>query len=1057
MNPETTVTQEQEFVLRRTAESFPDWVIGVPVVFAFLVLLLVALFRRERGWAGLLWGFVGVAVGSAAYVALALVLKPQFSWFVVLVPILLVALVYAGFMYYKDAQSINPYWAAFLGLLRCTVYAILAFVFLLPGCQTYDTSETHAKVLLLFDVSDSMRTIDDIPSIGQDPATLPSRQDKVIHFLSNRAGKGGQPRAAFLDRLLHKTPANLYRFGVLADDLDVRKLEDGKVLTAEELKDWLKPDRKKIVVPEKLPPEEQAKLRAKLNDLYEGLTGGTNVGGSALQVAKQEAGSFLQAIILFSDGQSNVGSDEAVKEFLARVGNPKRKVQVYTVGVGEYRQPVSIKVEDLQVPETARPDDKFPVRVPVVGSGLQDKEFDVWLDLVRVKDKDAKPVQEQKITLGPKKGKFKGGGDFPSDQVEFEIDLQELKKVKAESDEGGVLEGTWQFTARVPRAEREAFAKKEHESDPPAQVLVQKRKLRVLLFAGGPSREYQFLRTLLYREVQEKRAELSVYLQTGKEDEVDQDVEKDRLLTHFPDRRGPDSPTDKYSSLNEYDVVIAVDPDWTALETKQLKLLEEWVGQDAGGVVFVAGPVHTFHLARPGGVDISPLMTIFPVTLKDSRLHGLGIGHDASRPYLLNFSKAAKLFDFLKLEDEGDSPLAGWQKFFWRDEAPEGGKDARPVRGVFNYYPVEKVKPATTVVATFAGPAHSRINDGKDEQPFMAMMRYGSGKTFYLGSPETWRLRMASEGYHQRFWVKLTRFMAAGSTPQKRYGEIYLAQNATVGTISFEARLKGSNLQPLPRDARPGGTIKRPADFDPKLDVETPEKFELRPKNLTGEWGGVFVGSVKIKTPGEYEFRVPVPNTSETITRRLVVRKPNLELDNVRHNHAALYQLASDARDVLNRLDAETRREIERLLQPPAGEDVKLSGEGAGRLFFTLSNADAITRCLQQVPPKKESVKGALNDLWDEGWGSGYQMSAYYLGMLVPAVVGLLALAILLFLGSYTGAIFAVVATVVVVLGVFVLGDPDWVYLPLDMSFVLAVVVGLLSVEWLTRKLLKLA
>jgi len=34
---------------------------------------------------------------------------------------------------------------------------------------------------------------------------------------------------------------------------------------------------------------------------------------------------------------------------------------------------------------------------------------------------------------------------------------------------------------------------------------------------------------------------------------------------------------------------------------------------------------------------------------------------------------------------------------------------------------------------------------------------------------------------------------------------------------------------------------------------------------------------------------------------------------------------------------------------------------------------------------------------------------------------------------------------------------PPWANVPLDMSFVLAVVVTLLSIEWLTRKLLKLA
>src|SRR5438132_541492 len=83
-------------------------------------------------------------------------------------------------------------------LLRRTVYAILAFVFLLPGCQTYETTETKSEVVFLFDVSGSMNSVDDLPEVGQDPATLPTRQDKVIKLLSGQA--------AFMQKVLQKTP-----------------------------------------------------------------------------------------------------------------------------------------------------------------------------------------------------------------------------------------------------------------------------------------------------------------------------------------------------------------------------------------------------------------------------------------------------------------------------------------------------------------------------------------------------------------------------------------------------------------------------------------------------------------------------------------------------------------------------------------------------------------------------------------------------------------------------------------------------------------------------------
>ena len=113
------------------------------------------------------------------------------------------------------------------------------------------------------------------------------------------------------------------------------------------------------------------------------------------------------------------------------------------------------------------------------------------------------------------------------------------------------------------------------------------------------------------------------------------------------------------------------------------------------------------------------------------------------------------------------------------------------------------------------------------------------------------------------------------------------------------------------------------------------------------------------------------------------------------------------------------------------------------------------------VPPHKESTKGSLVDLWDQGFKTGLEpVSSYYLAMLIPGAVGLLGAFILLFLRQYWGAAgFLALALLIIgcVAAVGFFGDFDWVELPIDISFVLATVVVLLSIEWLTRKLLKLA
>ncbi len=70
----------------------------------------------------------------------------------------------------------------------------------------------------------------------------------------------------------------------------------------------------------------------------------------------------------------------------------------------------------------------------------------------------------------------------------------------------------------------------------------------MLTIAGGPTREYQFVRNLLFRDAS---IELDTWLQTGKPG-MSQDA--DRLLDEFPATA---------EALFEYDAIICFDPDWT--------------------------------------------------------------------------------------------------------------------------------------------------------------------------------------------------------------------------------------------------------------------------------------------------------------------------------------------------------------------------------------------------------------------------------------------------------------------------------------------------------------
>ena len=84
------------------------------------------------------------------------------AWLAVLIPVLVLGVVYVGWMYRRDARAVGWAWAVFLGTLRAAVYLLIAGVFLLPALQTWEKTEAYSRVLLLLDLSGSMNSIDAI-------------------------------------------------------------------------------------------------------------------------------------------------------------------------------------------------------------------------------------------------------------------------------------------------------------------------------------------------------------------------------------------------------------------------------------------------------------------------------------------------------------------------------------------------------------------------------------------------------------------------------------------------------------------------------------------------------------------------------------------------------------------------------------------------------------------------------------------------------------------------------------------------------------------------------
>jgi hypothetical protein len=492
---------------------------------------------------------------------------------------------------------------------------------------------------------------------------------------------------------------------------------------------------------------------------------------------------------------------------------------------------------------------------------------------------------------------------------------------------------------------------------------------------------------------------VSIYIQNARP-EVVQDVPEERMLKDFPNHiADPEDPNEKaeekYYNFLQYDVIVAFDPDWTKLSPEQLTSLEKWVDKFRGGLIFVGGPVNTVNVTRGDFREkVKPVIDLMPVVLDDNRIQSLD--RSTADPWRLKFPGATAEMEFLKLDEEaGDKDvLAGWEEYFVGKH--DGGREAAMRRGFYDFYPIRDVKTSATVIATFTDP-RARMKDGR-EQPYLVAMPYGAGQhnVVWVGSGEIWRLRQYREAFHERFWIKLLRYAGAGSqTGQKMRG--YIVPQPDIPSnkpFKVTAWISGKDLNPLAQSEKPKMVIK-PAQGDGKPVTVEMKAFPVAPGD---KWEGKFVGQVQLST-GQYNAEIAIPGTNDKIgPEKYTIVETNAETENPRPDFVELRRLASASREVLDRIPEEVRSQLEPELLRTNRTYVK-EGDADQRLFFDLKSAALIPDCMTRKPLPQLS-RGPVKDLWD--WG----FEAFGL----PKV-----------------------------------------------SLALLVIVGLFSVEWLTRKLLKLA
>lgn len=415
----------------------------------------------------------------------------------------------------------------------------------------------------------------------------------------------------------------------------------------------------------------------------------TRLGTALERLLADYASTPLAAIVLASDGGSNSGPDPLRAAAVAA----ERGIPIHTLGVGPLREPPNVGLRDLAAPERASVDDRFRVTATVSRSSMA-------------------TTQRQTVSLVLRRG---GPGGDVAYETELIIPAATEGKLAVTSGEvEGAEPGTYELIATLDPSGRDADPKDNRLVVP---IELVREPTRVLLAAGGPTRDYRFLRDQLFRD---ELFTCDVLLQSAT-GAVTQDA--DEVLSALPaDAEG----------WNAYDAFMAIDLDWTSVSDAELAALAEWVSGQGGGVVFAAGPVHTPVAVRSGMAR--ELRTLLPVTLRDDPL-AFSASIEARRdPQVVRPTPSGEGVDFLSPPSETD-----WSDF----------------EGFYASLLPADVKPGTTVLA--------RLGDlAEQSPPLVAEQFYGAGRVAYVAVSEVWRLRRVEPAWFQAWQVGLLRRVSQG-------------------------------------------------------------------------------------------------------------------------------------------------------------------------------------------------------------------------------------------------------------------------------------------------------
>ncbi|MDF1660319.1 MAG: VWA domain-containing protein [Planctomycetota bacterium] len=713
-----------------------------------------------------------------------------------------------------------------LFFLRAAIFLCCALILLNPIETTEDVKYRDAHTLVVIDKSCSME-VEDRYEEGDFTAALgevtgqsyfqlreASRLKRVQRALSNQ-------ELGFLKKLREKNEVRVFSF-----DSDFERISRLRQLDSE-AKKLTESDKKASIEELKKLINEGAAIEA-INSLKpDGLS--TSVGDSLNKIKRKLRGEKITSVILFSDGRQNAGSLDPIEE---STNFGRRRIPIYTVGVGDPREAKDLEVDNYQIPKVTIAGDQITAECTVKAKGFEEPvEVEVKLSFRKKGEVEWQEIQSKNITVG---------GDQRERVVRF----------RAKPTEPGSYD-TMVDVAQQPTEKTYDNNKAER----PIRVI--DKRIKVLYIDGYPRWEYRYLKNALIRD---KSMDAQILLLSAEPNFPQEATRGLPRLRRIPTRK----------ELFEYHVIILgdVNPEakWPStnqnvFQTDFWKNLTEFVGEFGGGLLVLSG-----ERDLPRRFKTNPIAKALPVVIDGRR----NTNARYTQIFYPNLTRTGIKSPLMRLD-----PDEQLNKLLWR---PNG----QGLPGFFWYERTIKAKPLARVLAI-----HPTESNEHGNYPLFAWQHYKSGTVFWSGVDSTWRWRAGvGDKFTYRFYGQIIRFLSHGRFQRsKRFFITTDKPEYNIGEdVRITARIYNQDLEP-----------EKKAQWPAQIEVVSEGTTEKITLGLVDGKPGRYEGVYRVNAPGEYLASLEVNDigaSDEVAPRRFKVTLPSAEKLETRMDEVVLKKIA---------------------------------------------------------------------------------------------------------------------------------------------------------------------